>query len=676
MLQKYLLEIGLEEIPARFLLSLSQQLGEKVENFLTEYRVSFSKVECFATPRRLAVIVYDLAQNQTDYSEIAKGPALKIAKDEDGNWSKAALGFLKGQGATPEDIFIKEIKGIEYIHVNKFIKGLSTKEVLSKIPEVIQSLNFPVTMHWNCLTTSFIRPIHWLVSLLDNEIIPFEFVGIKADRHSRGHRFLGHDVLIESPNTYIEQMKSEYVMVDCFERQKTIQSQIEALAQEKNWQVPIDSALLEEVTSIVEWPTVFYGEFEEMYLEVPEQILVTAMKDHQRYFYAMDQDNHLLPIFISVRNGNAEHIENVIKGNQKVLKARLEDALFFYKEDLKHDLSFYLDKLEQVNEHFKLGTLADKQRRVVATIETIYPLLGVGEQDKTIAVQAAKVYKYDLMTQTVGEFDELQGEIGSVYAKYFGLDKQVATVIKEQYLPKTSGGVLPSTQASQLLTLADKLDTLIHYFNAGLIPTGSNDPYALRRQAAGIVEIILASSWQFDLAEILQSNTLVHENEELFTLLVEFIKARVSVHLERETIDYDIIQSVSASNRLSIKQMIATAHLLQQLKQKTPETYRQMIESITRVVNLGIKVEAINPIDATLAQTKSEEQLIDYVISLGMDDIVDLLQQLSLPIQTYFEENMVNDANESIKNNRYAIMKQLTDHVLHYFDPRVLISKF
>lgn len=676
MAKKYLLEIGLEEVPARFLRSLSEQLKQRVEQFLTDSRLDFESVKALATPRRLAVIVEGLADKQADFSEVAKGPALKIAKDEAGNWSKAALGFLKGQGASPEDTFVEEIKGVEYLFVNKFVAGKTTAQLLTQMNTVIQAMTFPVTMYWNEIATPFIRPVHWLVSLLDNEVVPFEFVGVQADRNSKGHRFLGHDVLIESPNTYVKQLMNEFVMVDFDERQAEIRKQIEKLAKTQNWNVPIDEDLLEEVTSIVEWPTVFYGEFETKYLEVPEIVLITAMKDHQRYFYAKDQNDKLLPVFISVRNGNAEHLENVIKGNRKVLRARLEDALFFYKEDLKHDLAFYLNKLEAVNEHFKLGSLADKQKRVSTFIPVIAEAVGVDAHSLETAVQSAKVYKYDLMTQTVNEFDELQGEMGAIYAAHFGLNEKIATVIKEQYLPKSSGGQLPSTDASRLLTLADKIDTLVNYFNIGLIPTGSNDPYALRRQATGIVEIILSTNWNFDFSKILLQHPLVIGNQTLFDQLSDFIKARMAVALEREEVEYDIIQAVIASNGTVIKQIMETAVAFQAKKSVTPEDYRQLVEATTRIVNLGSNVTEEQVIDIELSQTESEKTLITYAQSLGLGNVIDVLTQLVQPINQYFEENMVNDQDAVIKANRLATMATITKYVLQYLDPRKLISKF
>lgn len=676
MTKDYLLEVGMEEIPARFLFQLKEQLAQKVGDYLTEQGLGFEKIESFATPRRLAVKVMGMETEQADMTEQVKGPAMKIAKDEAGNWTKAALGFMRGQGVTEEAAFKQEIKGVDYLYVNKFIKGQSAVEILSHMDQVLLSMTFPVAMYWNQVTTPFIRPIHWIVSLLEDEVVPFTFVGIEAGRTTYGHRFLGEKVDLLNVASYQDTLKAQYVLVDLEERKALIEKQIVDLALENQWQVPIDSELLDEVTAIVEWPTVFYGQFDSVYLEVPEAILITAMKDHQRYFYAKDPNNQLLPVFISVRNGNDFAIDNVIKGNLKVLRARLEDALFFYQEDLKKDLAFYLNKLESVNEHFKLGTLADKQRRVEQLIPSIAKLLNLSNQEEKIALDASRVYKFDLMTQTVGEFDELQGEMGQVYGPHFGLSPEVSQVIGMQYLPKSSGGDLPQGNPAIALTLADKIDTLLHYFSVDLIPTGSNDPYGLRRQAMGLVEILLSTGKTIDLRGILEAHPLCQENPDLFKQVSEFIKARVQNHLEKDKVAYDIIKAVLSVDHLNLHQMVATAHELNVFKETEPETYRQVVEAITRVVNLGAKVEVAGQLDVSLSQTESEKSLMALTAFNPNASLVDNLKERVEPINTFFLENMVNDHDERIRQNRLGLMKDLTDQIIEFFDPSELISKF
>lgn len=676
MSRNYLLEIGLEEVPARFLVALKDQLQDRVQIFLQEQRLAYESIQAFATPRRLAVLVHGLAEVQEDASEVAKGPAMTIAQDEEGNWTKAALGFMKGQGVDPSAAYVDNIKDVPYLFVKKFQKGQAAAEVLQNMDKVIKEMTFPVTMHWHDYKVPFIRPVHWLVSLLDQEIVPINFVGIQADRVSRGHRFLGQDVLIQTATDYLAALKAQYVVVDFDERKSLIQAQLEALGQEKGWQIPIDQDLLEEVTAIVEWPTVFYGEFDQSYLDLPEIVLITAMKDHQRYFYAKDMEGKLLPVFISVRNGNQDHIENVVKGNRKVLRARLEDALFFYQEDLKKPLNFYIEKLDHVNEHFKLGSLGQKQDRVYRYIETIAPYLNIGGQAKDDAQAAAKVYKFDLMTQTVGEFDELQGEIGAIYGKHYGLSDQVCQVIGDQYLPKTAGGELPKSQAAILLTIADKIDTLVNYFAVDLVPTGSNDPYALRRQAMGLVEILDSTDIEVDLAHLIGLHPVLQDQNSLLETILQFIKARLVNSLEKLEVDFDIIKAIEGAGRFDINQNMDTAFKLAKIKLDQPDQYRDMVEALTRVVNLGAKVQDPGQVDQTLSQSESEAVLMRMVAAGPGQDIFTYFDQLVGPINTYFEENMVNDQDTSIRQNRLSLMFLLTSQIVKYFDPRQLLSKF
>ena len=679
---EFLLEIGMEEIPARFLLDLSQQLEKRVADFLAEERLAYESLSAYATPRRLAVLVHGLAERSQDVSTKAKGPSLKIAKDAEGNWTKAALGFIKGQGASQEDVIVESIKGEDYIFVNKHLPGKAADQVLSGLNRVLEAMTFPVTMTWHDYEIPFIRPVHWIVALLDQELVPLEFVGVKSDRISRGHRFLGHDVTLAKATDYVEALREQHVLVDFEERRANIRQQLADLASAQGWQVPVDEDLLEEVTAIVEWPTVFYGDFEEKYLSVPHCVLITAMRDHQRYFYALDAKGELLPVFISVRNGNDQHLANVVKGNQKVLRARLEDALFFYQEDLKHDLNFFVDKLAHVNEHFKLGTLADKQVRVGALISQLQGDLNLDQASYEAALRASQIYKFDLMTQVVGEFDELQGQIGEIYARHYGEDALVAQAIGTQYLPTTSGGALPDQDAGALLALADKLDTLFQYFKVGLIPTGSNDPYALRRTAMGIVEILLDRGWELDLLPVFKQLVEAQEgDQELLKQLADFVWARVAVHLRNQSVDMDQIQGIGAAKHLEVGKANYVAHFLKTHKDKNPTAYKRFLEAITRVVNLGAKVQEETQLNLDLAQTDSEAKLLEATAKIdqykiSVDALYMYLDNLVPVIEAYFDDNKVNADDETIRANRLATLKVLTEAVLELFDSRLLINKF
>ncbi|MBG9988035.1 glycine--tRNA ligase subunit beta [Aerococcaceae bacterium DSM 111176] len=684
MTKDYLLEIGLEEVPARFLKDLSDQLRIRVSDFLTDERLTFSSIEPYATPRRLAVIVRGLSEAQADIEEKAKGPSLKIAQDESGNWTKAAQGFARGQGGTPEDLIVEEVKGEDYVFIQKSIKGKPASEVLQGIVTVVKSMIFPVSMTWHDYQTPYIRPIHWFVSLLDDEVIPFEFVEVKSGRQTRGHRFLGESVDIASVDSYVEQLRDEFVIANYEERQAIIREQIEKIATENNWNIPIDEDLLDEVTSIVEWPTAFSADFEEEYLAIPKRILVTAMRDHQRYFYVENPENEeLLPYFVSVRNGDSNHIENVARGNQKVLRARLEDALFFYENDTQQTIDSFVEKLANVNEHYKLGTLTDKQNRVQQMIPVLTDAAQLDASVSQTAQEAASIYKFDLMTGIVDEFAELQGYMGGYYAKHFGLSEEVANAVATQYLPVTSGGALPDTQAGAILAIADKLDTLVGYFSVGMQPTGSNDPYALRRQATGILEIILDQNWHIDLESII--HTLVsdrsQEAENVTNDLVEFIKNRLEPHLSKSGVDYDIINAVKEANGLDLVYNVNSAIQLHAMKKVQASDYREMMEAITRVTNLGSKGETEASMDEALAESNSERQLISVINDLPRQETDPQVQLenfnlLINPINNYFENNMVNADDEKIKNNRYATMQTLTNYINIMLDPREIITKF
>ena len=676
----YLLEIGMEEIPARFLSSIQSQFKDLMGNFLQEQRLNFDHIESFATPRRIAVRVIGLADKQEDVQELAKGPSLKIAQDAEGNWTKAALGFLKGQGATVEDITIDDVKGESYIFVNKFIPGQTRSDILKDLPSVLGKFNFPVSMRWNQLEQSFIRPIHWMVSLLNDQLVPMTFLNVEAGTMSQGHRFLGQAVELTHADTYVETLKNEKVMVDFAQRQATIREQIEAIATQQGWNVPIDQDLLDEVTAIVEWPTAFYGEFDSKYLDIPAIISVTAMRDHQRYFYVQDaHSQEILPYFISVRNGDSHAIDNVIKGNLKVLTARLEDALFFYQEDLKQPMEHYIDKLHHVKEHFKLSNLFEKQERVqqvMALMAEVFPSLTKAEL--TTAQTAASMYKFDLMTNTVGEFSELQGQIGEILALEYGQDAEVAQAIGSQYLPTSAGGDLPQTHAGAMLAFADKFDTVAQYFSIDMIPTGSNDPYALRRQTMGLVEIIHDNQWDGDLQKLMAMYEQTFGIASIQENMTDFIKARVNQFLSQSAIDYDIIESSLDVTQLNVLEMIRTAKTLQTFKNTDTQQYRLVMEAVSRIVNLGKDQSDFGELDMVLAQSDSERAMLTWTKDLHVNNVDALLQafnhQLAM-IETYFENNMVNAQESDIRANRLLTMGKLSTIITTYFNPQKLVTK-
>ncbi|MDU1428894.1 MAG: glycine--tRNA ligase subunit beta, partial [Enterococcus faecalis] len=566
MAKDLLLEIGLEEMPAHVVTPSRIQLEEKVIKFLDEHHLDYETVRSFATPRRLAVKVTAIPEKQADVEEEVKGPAKKIALDAEGNWSKAAQGFVRGQGVTTEDIVFKELNGVEYVYVTKFTKGQSAKEVLTKLNDVITSLTFPVTMHWANYDFEYIRPIHWIVALLDDEVIPFKVLDVTTGQTSRGHRFLGDDVTFQHANEYEAKLKEQFVVVQPNERKQMIVDQANALAAEKNWQLALDEELLEEVTNLVEYPTAFVGSFDEKYLSVPDEVLVTSMKEHQRYFEVRNDQGLLMPHFIAVRNGDNVHLENVIKGNEKVLIARLEDAEFFYNEDKKLTIEACVEKLKNVTFHEKIGSIYEKMQRVALIAQIIGRKVGLSEEELEDLKRASEIYKFDLVTNMVGEFPELQGIMGEKYALLQGEKPAVATAIREHYLPTSSEGELPETAIGAVLALADKLDSVFSFFSVGMIPTGSNDPYALRRQTYGVIRIIEDKGWTFPLVQLqTEVDEAVNQDVEKYGVLlnegqaevVEFVKARLRQLLMTKNVRHDIIDAVVSAEQADLSKLFA-----------------------------------------------------------------------------------------------------------------------
>src|SRR5690606_26230274 len=382
------------------------------------------------------VLVHEVDEKQKDVELEAKGPAKKIALDEDGNWTKAAIGFTRGQGASVEDIFFKEINGVEYAHINKFIKGHETKEILGELEDVITHLSFPKNMRWGNKELRYVRPIQWIVALFGEEIIPLTITNVASSNKTWGHRFLGNQVEISSPKDYEKVLMSEYVIADYLERKEAIVNQIKILEDDNNWEVPIDASLLEEVTNLVEYPTAFFGKYEKEFLTLPEEVLITSMREHQRYFPVKDKNGALLPYFVAIRNGDHNHLDTVARGNEKVLRARLSDADFFYKEDQKLNIDHLVQKLDKVIYHEEIGSIGDKIRRIQQITKHLSDLLGINSETKEKASRAAEICKFDLVTNMVYEFPELQGVMGERYARLSGEDKQVAVAINEHYMPR------------------------------------------------------------------------------------------------------------------------------------------------------------------------------------------------------------------------------------------------
>ncbi len=688
--QDLLLEIGLEEMPARFVTGSIEQLTSKIENWLKEKKISFDSITHFSTPRRLAVIAYGVSTSQEDVEEEAKGPAKKIAVDHEGNWSKAAVGFTRGQGMSVEDIYFKEINGVEYAHVRKFTKGQATKEILPEIEHIITGLTFPKNMRWANETLKYIRPIKWLLAIYGTEIIPFSITNVSTSNRTNGHRFLGKEVEIGSPEEYVTKLLGEFVIANAEERKDAILSQISKLEEEQGWTIPVDEELLEEVTNLVEYPTALFGRFEEEFLELPEEVLITSMKEHQRYFPVKKKDGTLLPFFVTVRNGDHMHLETVAKGNEKVLRARLSDAAFFYREDQKTNISDALAKLASIVYHEEIGTLFEKVARVRSLTNQLAELLTFNDEDKKTADRAAEISKFDLVTHMVYEFPELQGFMGEKYARQKGESEAVAVAINEHYMPRNAEDSTPKSNSGALLALAEKLDTIVSFFAIGNIPSGSQDPYALRRQASGIVQILINKEWNVSLTDLLRLSILsIKEKgigekgeEELLLELVAFFKLRLKHYLQEQSIRYDIIDSVLEKNITALPTLVKKAFVLQ--TKKDGSGFKETVEALSRVLTISNKAVENAEINESLFENEYETALYNQYRGVksqlesneaSEEEFFDKLASLQGAINDFFDHTMVMAEDQALKNNRLALMSQLAELIISFANVKEIVTK-
>ncbi|WP_179395459.1 glycine--tRNA ligase subunit beta [Lacticaseibacillus absianus] len=689
MTHNYLLEIGLEDMPAHVVTPSLAQFATKTEKFLADNHLTHGMIDQLATPRRLALLIHDLADKQADVEEDVKGPAKKIALDAEGHWSKAAIGFTRGQGMTVDDITFKTIKGVDYVYLHKAIEGRPAASILPGLIDVVKGLTFPTRMHWGSYAFEYIRPIHWLVSLLDDQVIPMQLLDIEAGRRTEGHRFLGQPVDLAQATDYVEALRAQKVLVEPAARQALIATQIDAIAERNDWTIDLDADLLEEVNNLVEWPTAFAGRFDAKYLAIPEAVLITSMKDNQRYFYARDAQGKMVNAFIGVRNGNADDMANVIAGNVKVLTARLEDAAFFYAEDQKKTIAEYVDRLKTVSFHDKIGSMYAKMARVQTIAGWLADAVGLPAADKAKLQRAAAIYKFDLVTAMVGEFAELQGVMGQVYATLAGEDPAVALAIKEHYQPISADGALPTSTIGTLLAIADKLDGLMSFFAVDLIPSGSNDPYALRRQAYGIVRMIAAQHWAFDITAI--QGALIDAlaaNDQLAGLdyqknllaLSDFMRDRVSQYLSGQQIRHDILDAVSASATVDVEAMIDAAAIL--TKHQDDPDFKSVLEALGRVVRIADKQPMHVAIDAALFENSTEKALNDAVSAAKAgygekpsEANYQALRALTPAITDYFTETMIMADDPAVRANRLSELTGLATLIHQFGDVTAVIVK-
>lgn len=679
-----LLELGLEEIPARFIRGAAEQLQQKLTNWLTDSRISFGDLKLYASPRRIAVIANDVADKQADISEEVKGPSRKIAVDEQGNWTKAAQGFARSQGVKESDLYFQELAGVEYVFARKSGVGAPTAELLPQsLTEIVQSMTFPKNMRWGAYELKFVRPIRWLTVLFGEDVVPMEIAGVASGRTSKGHRFLGRDTDIPNPEAYVERLKRQYVIADIEERQSLIVGQIERLAAQRGWKIAVKDDLLEEVLFLVEYPTVLFGTFDPAFLNIPQEVLITSMREHQRYFPVLNDSGELLPFFVTVRNGNDLSIDQVARGNEKVLRARLSDAKFFYEEDQKMRIESALERLETIVFHEELGTIGDKVRRIERLSERIAELAGIPNDDRRSIARAAHICKFDLVTQMVYEFPELQGIMGEDYARKQGETETVANAVSEHYRPRFSGDQVPSSITGAVVSMADKLDSIAGFFSLGIIPTGSQDPYALRRQAAGIVQILLEYELPVALGQLFEEALRVHEGQkplkrdvkEISKDMLEFFSLRVK-NILSEKVRYDIVDAVMESGIGHVPSAVRKAAALADFV--TDGDVKPVVDAWNRVCNLAAKAES-DHIDASLFVEQAEQDLYKKWESLHIvynerlqtgkeAEALALLAELRDTVNRYFDAVMVMTDNLRLRAARLALLSAIANDIKKFAD--------
>lgn len=667
MAKDLLFEIGAEEIPAGFMPNILGQLKQLAETKLNDAHLPFESIATYGTPRRLALIVKGLADASAEISERHKGPSASIAYDADGNATKAAIGFARGKGLDVADLVVED----GYIYAETKTAGVPAKDIVTDmLPQLITGLNFPKSMHWGNLDAKFVRPVRWLVALLDEEVIPVEFATVKSGNVTRGHRFLGADkITIKNAASYVDTLKENFVMVDQDARRELISKQLHDIAASKNASIVWDDDLLEEINYLVEWPTALCGGFEESYLALPDAAIITPMKDHQRYFPLVDQDGKLLPMFLTVRNGSDHSIEVVQAGNERVLRARLDDAKFFFNEDRKKPLIDRQDGLTKIVFQEGLGNLADKTERLLKLGRVFGEECGLHEDAAVVLERATELAKTDLTTGMVTEFTELQGVMGKEYALLDGESEEVAEAIFEQYLPRFAGDVLPQTEAGKVLSIIDKVDNIVATFSRGLIPTGSQDPYALRRQTIGILNILLGSEWNISLRPIFKAsmellNVAADKQEELLDQVEEFFTLRLkNIFLDRE-VPHHVIDLLLSNNELSV---VDAEGLVNALLANRIDENVELVQAYTRMYNLVKDVEYTG-VNSDLLKEDAEKALFEAAskaskASLAAWEANDYTAVVAVPatlvpaINKFFEDVMVMDKDEAIKANRLQLVR-------------------
>ncbi|MCP4747806.1 MAG: glycine--tRNA ligase subunit beta [Desulfobacteraceae bacterium] len=672
-----LLEIGTEEIPAGYIQPALDSLARNLAASLADGRIGHGALKTYGTPRRLAVFAENVADRQEPITQKVMGPPEKVAFNDQGQPSIAAEKFAQKVGVSLSGLSVAQTDKGRYLCATVKDKGLDTKAFLKQVlPEIILAVPFPKTMRWSDMSISFCRPIQTIVALLGKSIISFSLDNrLKSGRNTWGHLFMNHQrIKIDDADEYTEKMQNAQVIVDIDQRKQMVRKQIAQAASALNGQILSDESLVDINTNLVEIPFASGGRFEDDFLKLPPEILITAMREHQKYFAVVDTNKKLMPCFVAVNNTLAKDMDLVAKGHERVLRARLSDARFFYQADRQEKMDGWKDKLKGVLFQAKLGSMYDKTQRV----ETMAAYLAdiVAPDIKSHVVRAAQLCKADLVSQAVGEFANLQGVMGRVYAQVAGEASEVASAIEEHYRPVASGSALPETQAGALLAIADKLDTICGCFSVDLIPTGASDPYALRRQSIGIVQIMLSHKFSFSLKDAIHkavSGFNQADTRQTEDAVCHFIKQRIDNILADEGFAKDVIfavTSVSVDNIPYVWQRVDALHQM-----KGQPDFEPLAVAFKRVVNIlkkeGIDGDTALAPDTSLFQDPSEESLYESVravqqqvkqclMSGRFGDSLKAISTLRSPVDGFFDNVMVMVEDSSIRDNRLALLNTIS----------------
>ena len=669
-----LFEIGTEEIPAHVMPHLLEDLAQLAETMLKEHRLSYEKVRTLGTPRRAALIVTGLAERQEDINTETRGPSVAIAFDADGNPTKAGAGFARGQGVDPSALIQRD----GYVYASVHESGAATSELLtSLLPDLVRAIPLPNSMRWGDLDFRFIRPIRWFVALYGTEVVPFTLAGVTSGNHSRGHRTLAPaDFVITSAADYEAACEKAYIIVDPERRRAMICEQITETAKACGGTAEITPDLLEEVLYLVEYPTALSGSFEEKYLALPAEAVITPMRDHQRYFPVKAADGSLLPAFITVRNGGKAHLDVVAHGNERVLRARLADAQFFFDEDRRKSLAEHREKLKTVVFQRGLGSMYEKTERLMALTTAIVEEMAEGDADDAAladARRAAELSKADLVTGMVTEFTELQGIMGREYALLDGEDPAVARAIDEQYMPRFAGDALPQTPLGFALSAADKIDNIVGTFSQGRIPTGSQDPFGLRRQALGLVLMLIEQESTMLLSDLVDEACDLYDLEEfrdkMQVYVADFIRLRLKNVLSERGVRYDVQEAVLGDVDLVADVPERAAYVERLLASEGGEA---LVQSFVRVGNIARSVTG-GTVDPALFKAEEEGALLSAYQAAAAaraegEDTLPAEQALGKAINAFFDAVMVMDKDARVKENRLSLLKMIDDDLLETAD--------